>query len=233
MQATPAGVAHEKGVRSSALLPRGPHGRVILFRVPEKVFGPRKTGRQEDQVSRLQSRADRPRRGCRSRGQRRADPAAGSGASKSLVRRTLPPDPGAAGKQPTLVDAPSKSHPSEAGECPDGSHDASLTDFLAPPQADDELGRLGKYRILKILGHGGMGVVYQAEDPQLKRTVALKAMLPALAASASAGKRFLREARRWPPSNTITSSASTRSMKTAAFPSWPWSSSRANRSTSA
>ena len=75
-----------------------------------------------------------------------------------------------------------------------GGHDSSLTDFLAPPQADDELGRLGKYRILKVLGHGGMGVVFQAEDPSLKRTVALKAMLPALAASAGAGQRFLREA---------------------------------------
>ena len=76
----------------------------------------------------------------------------------------------------------------------DSDLDSSLTDFLAPAQAPDELGRLGKYRILKILGHGGMGVVYKAEDPKLERSVAIKAMLPALAASASAGKRFLREA---------------------------------------
>ena len=73
-------------------------------------------------------------------------------------------------------------------------HESSLTDFLARPEASDELGRLGKYRILKILGAGGMGVVYQAEDPQLKRTVAIKAMLPTFSKSASAGKRFLREA---------------------------------------
>ena len=69
-----------------------------------------------------------------------------------------------------------------------------LVDFLSPPQAPDELGRLGPYRILTILGAGGMGVVYKAEDPQLKRLVALKVMLPGLGASANARKRFLREA---------------------------------------
>src|SRR5207249_826128 len=67
-------------------------------------------------------------------------------------------------------------------------------DFLGPPQAPDEIGRLGPYRVLKVLGAGGMGVVFMAEDPGLKRKVALKAMLPALAASESSRKRFLREA---------------------------------------
>ncbi len=71
---------------------------------------------------------------------------------------------------------------------------AQLTGFLAPPQAPDELGRLGPYRVLQVLGHGGMGVVFRAEDPQLKRPVALKAMLPALGSSDSARQRFLREA---------------------------------------
>jgi hypothetical protein len=73
--------------------------------------------------------------------------------------------------------------------------DPELYDFLAPPQAPDELGRLGPYRVLQVLGAGGMGVVFRAEDPQLARLVALKAMLPALAASASARQRFLREGR--------------------------------------
>src|SRR5262249_51817348 len=70
-----------------------------------------------------------------------------------------------------------------------------LIDFLSPPQADDELGRLGGFRILAILGHGGMGVVYAGEDPKLGRKVAIKAMLPHLAGSKSSQQRFLREAK--------------------------------------
>ncbi len=68
-------------------------------------------------------------------------------------------------------------------------------DFLAPPQAPDEIGRLGPYRVLEVLGAGGMGVVFRAEDPHLGRLIALKVMRPALAASAGARQRFLREAR--------------------------------------
>jgi len=73
--------------------------------------------------------------------------------------------------------------------------DRELTDFLSPPQAPGELGWLGGYRILQVLGRGGMGVVFRAEDPKLQRQLALKAMLPTLAASGTARERFLREAR--------------------------------------
>ena len=67
-------------------------------------------------------------------------------------------------------------------------------DFLAPAEQPNEIGRLGDYRVLEVLGVGGMGVVFRAEDPKLKRQVALKAMKPAVAASRSAKERFLREA---------------------------------------
>lgn len=72
---------------------------------------------------------------------------------------------------------------------------ADVQDFLAPPQAPDEMGRMGPYRVLKILGTGGMGVVFQAEDPQLGRLVAIKAMRPTLIGDDTCRKRFFKEAR--------------------------------------
>jgi len=66
---------------------------------------------------------------------------------------------------------------------------------LAPPQAADEIGRLGGYRVLKVLGAGGMGMVYHAEDVHLQRPIALKVMKASVAQNASARERFLREAR--------------------------------------
>jgi serine/threonine protein kinase len=73
--------------------------------------------------------------------------------------------------------------------------DNPLTSFLAPARREDEVGRLGPYRILGVVGAGGMGVVYRAHDPQLDRIVAVKAMLPQLAVNPTARRRFLREAR--------------------------------------
>jgi serine/threonine protein kinase len=67
--------------------------------------------------------------------------------------------------------------------------------FLDPQQQPNELGRLGQYQVRKVLGTGGMGIVFEAFDPALDRLVALKTMLPALAENATARQRFLREAK--------------------------------------
>jgi WD40 repeat protein/serine/threonine protein kinase len=67
--------------------------------------------------------------------------------------------------------------------------------FLSLPQGPGEIGRLGTYRVLQVLGRGGMGVVFLAEDTQLGRLVALKVIRPGLAAGKEARERFLREAR--------------------------------------
>src|SRR5262245_52554947 len=53
----------------------------------------------------------------------------------------------------------------------------------------------GKYRVDRMLGAGGMGVVVAATDVHLRRQVAIKAMTPVLAADERAVRRFLREAR--------------------------------------
>jgi serine/threonine protein kinase len=66
---------------------------------------------------------------------------------------------------------------------------------FAPADHPGELGRLGRYRVLKKLGQGGMGTVYLGFDTGLSRKVALKVMRPQIAADSRVRERFLREAR--------------------------------------
>ncbi len=70
---------------------------------------------------------------------------------------------------------------------------SKLLDLLGPTDDPNMLGRIGPYEIIGLLGQGGMGAVFKGFDRSLNRFVAIKMLLPHLAASGAARKRFARE----------------------------------------
>jgi eukaryotic-like serine/threonine-protein kinase len=78
---------------------------------------------------------------------------------------------------------------------PESAARVSAAAILLPAVLADEIGRLGNYRVLRLLGQGGMAFVFLAEDLRLRRRVALKVMRPDLSKDAEGWQRFLREAR--------------------------------------
>lgn len=86
--------------------------------------------------------------------------------------------------------------------CPAGSHESAGAGQGEGPQPASPEGYLslkagteiGNYTIIRLIGQGGMGAVYQAEHRRMRRKVALKMISPAALKHPEALQRFHREA---------------------------------------
>ncbi len=100
------------------------------------------------------------------------------------------------------------SHPDHADELRDALSSIVMIEQLAKRREQDRQLRrnrprgsfaapeqLGDYRIVRRIGHGGMGIVYEAVHESLDRRVALKLLPPHLSESPRHVERFTREAR--------------------------------------
>ena len=105
------------------------------------------------------------------------------------VDEKLPKAEKEARKEPTVADR-GEMQETRHDDTPDTAKAAS-----AQPKSDaTSFGRLGPYRLLRILGQGGMGSVYLANQTSLDRQVALKVVKSQLNKKPSMLARFTREA---------------------------------------
>jgi WD40 repeat protein len=109
------------------------------------------------------------------------------------------------GERPTIAEYVEK-HPALAAEIIDlfpalvvlenaDAWDANATASLGQAASGQPLERLGDYRIVREIGRGGMGIVYEAVQESLNRSVALKVLPDRLSTDPNRLQRFRREAR--------------------------------------
>jgi len=102
-------------------------------------------------------------------------------------------DPTGSLADPTLLQAQESMLKTPSSDRPAPVEPADLY-FLRPAGGSSLLGLLGTYEVQEVIGQGGMGLVLKGFDPPLNRLVAIKVLNPALAGSARARRRFIREA---------------------------------------
>ncbi|MBL9123733.1 MAG: serine/threonine protein kinase [Planctomycetaceae bacterium] len=95
--------------------------------------------------------------------------------------------PRADGAPPHDDSAPANGGPAGGAQDPSRADDRGAADVTSEP-------RLGRFLIRRVLGKGGAGIVFLAEDPLLRREVALKVPRPEMLVSSAARQRILREA---------------------------------------
>lgn len=109
----------------------------------------------------------------------------------SLIDRLTSPDFAIANSTP-LSPMPEPS-PAESEMLADRAAEVLRCVAHADDDADRSLGKLADYQLLRLIGAGSTGVVFQARDIPLDRIVALKVLRPSLGELAR--QRFLAEAR--------------------------------------
>ena len=118
----------------------------------------------------------------------------------------VPADPDGDAQDKTLHDLPSEANTAldidlaDAGRRARGEHETASGDpeeadtATYPPDKPLPVRHLGPYELRRVLGKGGMGIVYEAYQPALARTVALKVIRGDEAGDEEL-QRFIREAR--------------------------------------
>jgi eukaryotic-like serine/threonine-protein kinase len=110
--------------------------------------------------------------------------AQGSNAQAGVGAQTPPPS----SSDLTIGDLAARSGAAAAGSAPTSDSSLRLAQLFPPGTV---LG--ARYQILRVLGEGGMGAVYQARDQELDRMIALKVIRPELAGNPAILQRFKQE----------------------------------------
>ncbi|NUM34727.1 MAG: protein kinase [Candidatus Brocadiae bacterium] len=105
--------------------------------------------------------------------------------------KTIPTKASAANQDKTMS---TKASINQDRTMPVGQDKTPYCANIIPVTKEVQEAKIGRYRIIKTLGEGGMGIVYLVYDSLLQREVALKVLIPSVAMMENANERFIREA---------------------------------------